>query len=283
MDGWVEGDETAHSTTARTTKIPSPHSQLVTMTLRTLFLLSCSLGWTSVVLTQESPAILNFEGTLVNELGSALGEAHVQFWHTDTDGNYDHPDFPIPADQKLNPSFQYFGTATTDVNGTFVFRTHRPGVYSQRPISHIHYRVWSPDQQNLWLTSQFYFRDEGRTEFSDLQQLDLIAREGTVNEFDTVKRVVIDQNLPNSDVQVLEATPSDIAGPYYPVVDFFEIDNDLITVTQREAELLQAPKKNEPTPGDTPTSSSSRSVPSDSHLFSFAMMALILSGLQALL
>ena len=131
-------------------------------------------------ITTPPPALV-FYGTLLNEFFEPLSNALVQFWHADIDGNYAPPgrndDFQHEGPEHLvTETFSYFGTATTDTTGHFAFRTYRPGIYASRPITHIHYKVFSnttttttttnttnhPQQQQptLLLTSQFYFDDE---------------------------------------------------------------------------------------------------------------------------
>ena len=186
----------------------------------------------SVTSIVDANELLIFGGTLVNDLGQPIEGAQIQFWHTDPNGNYKHPDFVTSG--PLLDTFQYFGTSEpTTADGKFDFTTYRPGIYSQRPIAHIHYKVWHKGQDRL--TSQFYFRDEGHTQFPEPLQLDLVPYEtmnGTVvaNAMVSNKTIVLNFGLGGA----LSQTPSQTAGPYYPAVDFFDFDSDLTTVSTME-------------------------------------------------
>ncbi|KAL3793749.1 hypothetical protein HJC23_013311 [Cyclotella cryptica] len=167
----------------------------------------------------EGVPLILFHGTLLNDLGAAVEGADVQFWQTDPNGVYDHP--AAKGASSLFSSFQYFGTTKTLGDGSFSFLTHRPGIYTGRP-THIHYKVWV-DGENI-LTSQFYFADEN-TQYSDMQQLELQEYDFGADGagFVTNKTIVVDLKLGGSG----PFTPRDMEGPFYPVVDFFNFDNDL--------------------------------------------------------
>jgi protocatechuate 3,4-dioxygenase beta subunit len=192
---------------------------------------------------EDETIILFFHGTVLNDLWEPVNGAQVQFWHTDKFGIYNHPqDLKSRGNPPLQPDFQYFGTATSDTSGKFDFITYRPGIYQGRPITHIHYKVFLEGQELL--TSQFYFADEGNSKFSNMMVLDLVpvlpqssddpvateyfraqnnAPSVTSKYFETSKTIVIDLNLGGT----LATTPSQTEGPFYPVVDFFQMGNDL--------------------------------------------------------
>eukprot|EP00539_Tryblionella_compressa_P012223 CAMPEP_0178818484 /NCGR_PEP_ID=MMETSP0746-20121128/2457_1 /TAXON_ID=913974 /ORGANISM="Nitzschia punctata, Strain CCMP561" /LENGTH=474 /DNA_ID=CAMNT_0020479673 /DNA_START=36 /DNA_END=1460 /DNA_ORIENTATION=- len=160
---------------------------------------------------------LFFYGEVVDDRGEPLQKAQVQFWHTDYNGNYDHPQNPYNG-YDLVSDFGYFGTATTDSDGYFEFITHRPGIYPSRPITHIHFKVWYRGQ--LLLTSQFYFDDECFWPDSMLMlHLEDLPDGNTYTE----KTIVIDMGYDGWE----ERTPWQTEGPFYPVVDFFDVGNDL--------------------------------------------------------
>ena len=173
-------------------------------------------------LIEGLPPLL-FQGTLLNDLQSPIPNAYVQFWQTDPDGVYNHPN--AAGSNSLYPTFQYCGTATTADDGTFSFLTHRPGAYANRP-THFHYKVWLDGKEML--TSQFYFADEN-TRYSDLQVIELSGHEFGNGLFGYVtnKTIVLNMNLGGNG----PFTPSDMEGPFYPLFDFFEYGNDLINVT----------------------------------------------------
>jgi hypothetical protein len=114
--------------------------------------------------------------------------------------------------------FAYFGTSTTDADGKFDFTTFRPGIYPSRPITHIHYKVWYQGEELL--TSQFYFTDEGYW-YHPMLMLDVTYMPDGNSYVE--KTVVVD--LGNDGWERL--TPWQTEGPFYPVVSFFSIGNDL--------------------------------------------------------
>lgn len=200
---------------------------------------------------QELPFLV-FNGILLNDLGEPVPGAQVQFWQTDQAGNYNHP---AQGGVTLDPNFQYFGTATSAEDGSFFFLTRRPGLYSARPVTHIHCKVWVNGTDVF--TTQFYFADEN-TSFSNLLQLELeevLTSDGdsAIKTFATNKTMVIDLGL-GGDFGPL--TPSQAAGPFYPRVDFFDFDSNMVNVT-----LLERPGT--PVPTDSPSSVPS-SAPSSS-------------------
>mmetsp|Transcript_27415 Transcript_27415/g.66586 ORF Transcript_27415/g.66586 Transcript_27415/m.66586 type:complete len:299 (+) Transcript_27415:136-1032(+) len=202
-------------------------------------------------LAQELPFLI-FNGKVENDLGDPVPGAQIQIWQTDTDGNYDHPSAgEIPQD----PSFQYFGTSTSDENGDFQFLTRRPGLYPARPVTHIHFKVWL-DGVDIF-TSQLYFRDEN-TAFDDMLILDLveatdIVENSAVPTFSTNKTIVLDLGLGGSG----PFTPSQAAGPFYPRVDFFSLGSNLINITAGgqpgTPEPSVAPVAMTPAPSSSPT------------------------------
>ena len=215
----------------------------------------------------EGVPTLLFQGKLINDLGNPVANAFVQFWQTDPNGQYHHP---RSGSTNLDTTFQYFGTATTEQDGSFVFKTHRPGIYRPRP-THIHFKVWVDG--NDVLTSQFYFSDEN-TFYSDLLQLDLKEQQ-EIDENDqsvssmlvTEKTIIINQNLGG----VGPFTPQQTAGPFYPIHDFFTADNDLTNNTYIHIDPSSSPSSSgTPSPTTTvvadddltPTTDNSSSSPS---------------------
>lgn len=217
-----------------------------------LLLVCLAAAIAAVVVNGEEPKkspVLVFNGKLINDLGEPIHGAHVQFWQTDNNGNYKHP---ASGAVTLDERFQYFGTAMTAEDGSFLFRTYRPGMYPQRPITHIHYKVWVAG--NDILTSQFYFQDEGFTQFSEMLQLELTA--GALDDtVVTSKTIVVDLGFNGP----LTLTPSQQEGPFYPVVDFFALDSDLtnVTVPHGANDNVQGT----PTPETTPRPSQSGVAP----------------------
>lgn len=202
-------------------------------------------------IAQDLPFLI-FNGKVENDLNEPVVGAQVQFWQTDTAGNYNHPSAGMVT---LDPDFQYFGTATTDNNGEFQFLTRRPGIYTSRPVTHIHFKIWS-DGVDMF-TSQFYFRDENTT-FSEMLILDLveatdIVENSSISTFSTQKTVVLDLGLGGSG----PFTPRQPAGPFYPTVDFFSLDSNMVNVTADKQPGTPDPSVAPATPPETPAPSSS--------------------------
>jgi protocatechuate 3,4-dioxygenase beta subunit len=200
---------------------------------------------------EEQLPLLVFNGRLLNDRGEPVNGAQVQFWQTDRHGNYDHPKSDRGG-MPLESGFQYFGTATTVEDGSFQFRTRRPGIYPQRPITHIHYKIWYNGTEVL--TSQFYFADEGYTQFSELLQLELVPSQDNKNNGTLVtnKTIVVDLGLDGTE----PLTPSQQEGPFYPVFDFFNFDSDMTNVTAQEEGALNSEEEGTPTLTTTTTSPS---------------------------
>lgn len=66
--------------------------------------------------------IIEITGRVTDGAGEAVPDALVEIWQADSAGRY-----PSEADPSLAPAFPGFGRAATDEDGTFRFRTIRPG------------------------------------------------------------------------------------------------------------------------------------------------------------
>jgi protocatechuate 3,4-dioxygenase beta subunit len=172
----------------------------------------------------SNPYLL-FYGRLRDDVGEPVEDAQVQFWHADYNGNYFHPGDDLDGYELLSDTFSYFGTAETDALGNFAFKTFRPGLYAGRPITHIHFKVWYKNGREL-LTSQFYFDDENASlMFDDMLVLKLqesIQDDGN-SLFHATKKVVVNMNKGGLD----KFTPVQTEGPFYPLVNFFDVGNDM--------------------------------------------------------
>jgi protocatechuate 3,4-dioxygenase beta subunit len=166
-------------------------------------------------------------GHVLDRSGQPLSGYAVEIWQVDADGIYDHP-----GDRNSNGrdmGFQFYGTALTDENGLFSFRTIMPGFYEPRP-RHIHFKV-KKDGQTV-LTSQFYFVEDVNAaqlgtggEMILLELTDAQNANGNAIKL-AFKDLVVDTGTGGS----LALTPSQMEGPYYPVVDVSMFDNDLANV-----------------------------------------------------
>jgi protocatechuate 3,4-dioxygenase beta subunit len=72
--------------------------------------------------------------------------AWLDFWQADNNGNYD------------NAGYTLRGHQYTDAQGRYYLETILPGLYSSRPIRHIHVKVQAPNGEVL--TSQLYFPEQ---------------------------------------------------------------------------------------------------------------------------
>ena len=170
-------------------------------------------------------------GRVLDVNGNPLEGASVQFWQTDVSGVYDHPGDRGTDNRDLG--FQFYGTALTDAEGTYVFRTIRPGRYEPRP-PHIHFKViWNGTEL---LTSQIYFADvgsEGGTSSGvNTDPLLMIVTQGTASDGSQLGMgtfdIVVDTG---TGAGSLSLTPGQGEGPYYPVVNVEDFDNDLASVS----------------------------------------------------
>ena len=179
---------------------------------------------------------LLFQGKVLNQNGQPINGATVQLWQTDINGNYLHPNAavssPLPQHVSIVENFQYFGTDVSDDNGNFDFLTYKPGIYIARPYSHFHFAVYLNASKEPTLITQFYFKDESPP-FPDALELDVINVDaGTSYNYGSYMNgtIVLDDGaLPDEGKPLLQTTPIQPGGPFYPVVDFFSFDNDLTT------------------------------------------------------
>ena len=166
-------------------------------------------------------------GHVLDRNGQPLSGYVVEIWQVDADGIYDHPGDSNTVRRDMG--FQFYGTALTNENGLFAFRTIFPARYEPRP-RHIHFKV-KRDGQTV-LASQFYFSSEvtvgqlgtgGEMILLDLSD----AQDGAGNAVKLAfKDIVVNTGSGGS----MTLTPTQIEGPYYPVVDVSTFDNDLANV-----------------------------------------------------
>ncbi|MGE0711144.1 MAG: hypothetical protein AB7N76_29350 [Planctomycetota bacterium] len=122
-------------------------------------------------------------GLVRDEQDQPLSGALVEIWQACVTGRYNHRS--DPSREWLDPSFQYWGRATTDAAGRYAFRTIVPGAYRAdsswiRP-PHIHYKIARRGYQDL--TTQLYFRGTGFYYDGRMYQADVLER---LNERDQI-------------------------------------------------------------------------------------------------
>jgi protocatechuate 3,4-dioxygenase beta subunit len=82
-------------------------------------------------------------GYVLDSACQPIPGAWLDFWQADAQGNYD------------NEGYTLRGHQFTDSQGRYYLETVLPGLYSSRPIAHIHVKVQAPGADVL--TSQLYF------------------------------------------------------------------------------------------------------------------------------
>lgn len=107
-------------------------------------------------------------GTVIDKADKPLAGATVEIWQACYSGRYNHKN--DSSSNPLDSKFQYWGFATTDAAGKYVFKTILPGAYRNDPSwirpPHIHYKVkkagWSEFVTQLYFAgTNFHF--EGKT------------------------------------------------------------------------------------------------------------------------
>ena len=103
---------------------------------------------------QAAGNVFHLFGRVLDPDGRALSGAEVQIWQCDARGYYHHP---RDRGGQADPNFQGFGTAMTDADGAYRFRTIRPVAYPGR-TPHIHFAVLGSEFDAL--VTQMYLRGE---------------------------------------------------------------------------------------------------------------------------
>jgi protocatechuate 3,4-dioxygenase beta subunit len=184
---------------------------------------------------QAAGDVILLTGKVLDPSGAPIAGAAVEIWHTDAKGIYDHPGDPDTASR--DQTFQFYGTSTTDADGTYLFRTIKPGLYEPRP-RHIHVKVRIDGAEAL--TTQFYFMEDraalgGEGVFrqsGDQGDLLILQEAGSVDMAGRSVPVLVNDLVIDTGQGAgsLPLTPRQMEGPYYPVVAVAEFDNDLTIV-----------------------------------------------------
>lgn len=173
-------------------------------------------------------------GQVLDRNGDPLENVAVEIWQTDTNGGYDHPSAP---QGNLDPNFQHFGTSVSDEAGWYIFRTVYPSKEGiGRPL-HIHVKVRIEGEQVL--IAQFYFVEDSANSQPEISLLDpeeVVTEDGKTILLAT-KDIVLDTT--ESAGGGLPITPPTFEGPYYPVVDMSDMDNDLAVVSEQTVTMRQ--------------------------------------------
>jgi len=166
-------------------------------------------------------------GHVLDKTGQPLSGYSVEIWQVDANGIYDHP-----GDRNTNGrdmGFQFYGTSVTNENGLFAFRTIVPARYEPRP-RHIHFKIKKDSAEVL--TSQFYFSgDVDASQFGAAGEMLLLDLSDTQDASGNPVKLAYKDLVINADSGGnMTLTPSQMEGPYYPVVDVSAFDNDLTSV-----------------------------------------------------
>ena len=112
--------------------------------------------------TTGAPIVI--EGRVTDADGKPVDDALIEIWQANAHGRYDHPD--DTRDLPLESGFKGFGRVATDADGTFRFRTIKPGpvpaAQSQSPAlqaPHINVTIFMRGMLKQ-LSTRIYFPDE---------------------------------------------------------------------------------------------------------------------------
>ena len=112
--------------------------------------------------------------------GQPIPDAMVEIWQADAQGFYNHPLDPNHA--RADKSFRGFGRSETVDEGTFYFKTIRPGrVAAEEPLPapHINVRVFARGML-IHAVTRLYFSDESANESDPLLNTVDAARRPTL-------------------------------------------------------------------------------------------------------
>jgi protocatechuate 3,4-dioxygenase beta subunit len=103
--------------------------------------------------------VITLKGTITDKNGKPRSGVRIEIWQCDMNGKYLHPgdNRNVAYDQ----GFQGFGHDITGEDGSYSFRTIKPGKYPGR-TPHIHVKVLDGDRELL--TTQFYVAGEPANE-----------------------------------------------------------------------------------------------------------------------
>jgi len=116
-------------------------------------------------------------GTVYDGNGEPIPDAMLEIWQADAQGYFNHPDDPNHT--KADPHFKGFGRADTVEEGTYYFRTIKPGRVPfderQEQAPHINVRVFARGML-IHAYTRLYFSDEAGANEDD-PVLNLAAKE----------------------------------------------------------------------------------------------------------
>ena len=95
--------------------------------------------------------ITNVGGRILDVAGKPQAGVRIEIWQVNGYGRYHHQG--DDSDKPIDPNFQGYGTAVTDANGVYRFRTVKPQAYPGR-APHIHFALTRQDFGTF--TTQMY-------------------------------------------------------------------------------------------------------------------------------
>lgn len=135
--------------------------------------------------------VITVQGKVLDEAGMPIAGATVDIWQANAAGRYAHEADPSTA--PLDPNFQGWAIMRTDDEGSFRFKTIKPGAYPvteewMRP-PHIHFKASRRGFREI--TTQMYFEAEPLNDIDkllgevpkDQQSLLVATRESALEPF----------------------------------------------------------------------------------------------------
>ena len=118
------------------------------------------LTWISDRNKQAKGEKIIISGQIFTPEHQPIPTAKVEIWQACSSGRYNHPYDPNNA--PIDPNFQGWGWTNTNQDGSYVFKTVKPGSYpvtsSWRRPPHIHFKVTLPNQKEF--ITQLYFSED---------------------------------------------------------------------------------------------------------------------------
>lgn len=112
-------------------------------------------------------------GVVVDGDGDPVADGAVEIWQADANGVFDHP--ADPRQSEADPNFRGFGRAATGEDGSYSFRTVKPGRRESGP-PYVNVRVFARGLL-VHAVTRLYFEDEAGNEHdSVLMSLDRARR-----------------------------------------------------------------------------------------------------------
>lgn len=172
------------------------------------------------------------QGQVMDTAGTVLLGVIVEIWQADVNGYYNHPAyFDLGV---LMEDFQYLGMATSSEQGEYAFLTLKPAPNGVSPAA-IYFKVKM--NGTVVLTSQFYFIEDRALVSADDTLFLQTATDINADLADDGYRVAtgnIVLDLNGSEPNSLTPTTAGIEGPFYPPVDFWSYDNNLLSTAEND-------------------------------------------------